>query len=102
MQPLKVESLVLRKRKRRAVLLANLTGETQRVCVNGLTGTLAVKRLDETNAEKAMTQPEKFRAKAGETLQARQGGIEVDLKPYAVARVDSIPPMGAGKTGRSR
>jgi D-apionolactonase len=87
--PLKVESFVLGSGQTTAMLLANLTGESQRVRVNGLNGKFAMKRLDETNAENAMADPEEFRADKGEKMRAEQGRIEVELKPYGIARLDS-------------
>lgn len=97
--PLKIESLVLRECELMAVLLANLTGERQRVCVNGLSGTVSLKRLDETNAVEAMTDPKKFRKEKGERIHVEHSHIEVELKPYALARIDTLSPSDGEKAG---
>jgi len=49
---------------------------------------LKLKRLNETNAELAMREPEKFRAEATEALRARDGRIELQLMPYEILTVE--------------
>jgi hypothetical protein len=87
-EPLKVESLVLAQGQRSAVVLANLTRERQIVRLCGLDGDFTLKRLDETNAEQAMVEPEEFRDQ-GEKIRAERGQIEIELMPYGLARVAS-------------
>lgn len=88
--PLAVDGLVLRKEGKSRILLANFTEKEQRIRVAG-TGTgkaWSLKLLDETNAELSMTSPESFREQRGEALEARDGNLEVHLRPFAVARID--------------
>jgi hypothetical protein len=89
--PLAVDGLVLRRKGRTRILLANLTDKDQRVRIHGAEPLkpARVKRLDETCAESAMTLPEVFRAQVGERLEAGHDGLEVPLRPYAVARIDA-------------
>jgi hypothetical protein len=47
------------------------------------------RRLDENNALEAMQSPESFRQAAGEHMVTQAGMLELDLLPYAVARLDS-------------
>jgi hypothetical protein len=48
-----------------------------------------VHHLDETNAEAAMTSPKEFRARPGQRVETKAGVLELDLLPYAVARIDA-------------
>jgi hypothetical protein len=48
-----------------------------------------VRLLDETSAEEAMGAPEEFRARLGQVQKARSRALELDLLPYAVARIDT-------------
>ncbi|MDQ3812739.1 MAG: hypothetical protein M3347_02165 [Armatimonadota bacterium] len=82
-EPLRVEGLALRQHGRRCLLLGNLTGQPQRVRWEGIDGTPYVKVLDATNAEAAMTNPEKFRQVVGTPLTG-----PLVLPPYALARLD--------------
>jgi hypothetical protein len=70
------------------VLLANVSPQPRRVRVLGLPERVQVRRLDETNAARAMQAPEEFRRQAPEELQTSQGQLELELLPYAVARID--------------
>ena len=82
--PLLADGLALRKGSRTCALLANMTNELQAVTLSGVRGRALVRTMDETNAERAMLDPEGFRAERGRPL----AGDLVDLPPYAVARVD--------------
>jgi hypothetical protein len=84
---LAVDGFVLRKGSRMRVVLANMRCAETRVAVEGLGRGARLKRLDETNAERAMAAPEAFRAEAGEALQTA-GRTELTLAPYAVLRID--------------
>jgi hypothetical protein len=88
-QPLKVQSLALRKEGRTRLLLANMTDEPQHVRITGIpSGTRRLRFLDETNAEAAMQSPEAFRADAGTLLSDEADTLEITLRPFAVARLD--------------
>ena len=89
--PLAVEVLALRKAARIRVLLANLSGQQQRVRVPWSGAAARLRRLDETNAMAAMTTPEQFRAQPGEMKQAPAQMLDVELLPYAVATIDAEP-----------
>jgi D-apionolactonase len=80
--PLKIESLVLRKGNQQRVLLANMTNEMQTVRLEQANATYL--RLDESNAEESMTNPETFQGKSGETWTG-----ELTLLPYALVWLDS-------------
>jgi len=84
--------LAIRTEARRRVLLANLGSDTIMATVpsaeGGLAGRARVKCLDETTVERACRSPEEFRAKQGTAKAPRGGNLEIDLLPYAVARID--------------
>jgi len=86
--PLAVESLVLRKDSRRRVMLANMTDRPRSVSIRELKEEATLQRLNETNAEFAMREPEKFRANTAEALRARDGRIELQLMPYEIATIE--------------
>ena len=48
-----------------------------------------VRVLDETNAEEAMRSPEAFRARAREPVNTQAGELTLELRPYAIARIES-------------
>lgn len=89
--PLAAVGLVLRRKGRTRILLANLTDKERQVRINGADPLkpARVKYMDETSAESAMTSPEVFRAQVGERLAAGHDGLDVHLRPYAVARIDA-------------
>jgi hypothetical protein len=86
--PLLVEALTLFDGRGRRILVANLSSETQAVKIKTGTCQAQVRYLDETNAKEAMSSPEMFRARAGEPTQSVAGKVELNLLPYALARVD--------------
>jgi hypothetical protein len=86
--PLRVQAMVLQKEGRQRVLAANLTGEPQRVLVPAPAERLRVRWLDETNALAAMTEPEAYRKKPGEARIAERGSLELELRPFGLARID--------------
>jgi hypothetical protein len=86
--PLKLTGLVLHYGNRKRVLLANLTNEVQSVEIAGLNEVVHLRVLDETNAEFAMTEPEKFRAQF-QVVETTRGTFTLLLRPYAHACVDA-------------
>ncbi|MGN6811772.1 MAG: hypothetical protein ACTHMP_12950, partial [Thermomicrobiales bacterium] len=90
--PLCVAALALRQDNRACLLVANLTSAPQRVVIHApLLGAAArVRQLDETTAEEAMHDPDAF-LPGDAPLAAYEGRFTLDLKPYAVARLDAGP-----------
>ncbi len=87
--PLLVAGLTLfDTRGRRRILVANLTGEPQDAKIKTGTCQARVRQLDETNAEAAMRDPEAFRAQADAARESLASKIELQLLPYAIARLD--------------
>jgi hypothetical protein len=89
-EPLQVDGLALRKDRATRVMLANLGPVRRSVRVRHGGRQVRVRMLDETNAEAAMLDPESFRAQAGELVSALEGQMELELLPYAVARIDVL------------
>ncbi|MGE3267518.1 MAG: hypothetical protein AB7P40_02145 [Chloroflexota bacterium] len=86
--PLRLAALALCRDGRTRILLANVTPERLRVPVTGLSGEWLARRIDEHTARRALSEPERFRAEAGMRRTARGGTLELELQPYAVARLD--------------
>jgi hypothetical protein len=88
--PLRVEGMTLRKGGQSRTLLANLSSEAQNVRLGhpGPAENLRIKRLDASNAERAMRSPEAFRADPGAPMRAPGGRLELVLSPYSLARLD--------------
>jgi D-apionolactonase len=86
--PLRIDGVVLHKDHKNRLLLANLSPQSQAVKVNALGATVRVRMLDERNAEEAMTSPEMFRRQQGEEEKTTNGGLEVKLLPFGIARLD--------------
>ena len=87
---LKVEGIALRKDGKPRILLANFDPPIHSESVWGnLPENVRVRRLDETNVQAAMTSPETFRAETGELTQTVDGVVELNLLPYAIARIDT-------------
>jgi hypothetical protein len=47
-----------------------------------------VRALDATNAERAMWEPEAFRAEIGEAVSTEAGALVLEVPPFALARID--------------
>jgi hypothetical protein len=90
--PLKVDGLVLRNAERTRVILVNLSSEPQLVWVMGATSltSACVKILDESCVEEAMLSPESFRTSPGVLMHATGGSLQLELRPFAIARIDSL------------
>jgi hypothetical protein len=87
--PLAVEILALRQTARTRVLLANLSAQTHLVRLPWIETEARVRFLDETNALAAMTEPEQFRLQPAPRKRSSAGQLELELLPYALARIDS-------------
>jgi D-apionolactonase len=85
--PLAVEALALRDGGLH-MLVANLTPETQRCTVAPLPDRVSIRVLDDTTAVAAGERPEEFRSRT-EQVAARDGAVELELRPYAVVRLDA-------------
>ena len=82
--------LALREGSRYRVLVANHTAEPQAVTIIGLDGRWSLKALDETTAEAALSDPEEYRDSAGQVVEAEDGRLVIELRPYAIARLDKV------------
>jgi len=87
-RPLAVEALVVRTNAGQHALVANLTAEPQRCSLEPLDGSeVALRVLDETTLERALDDPEAFRAERGRHPVAG-GRLDLELGPYSVVRID--------------
>ncbi|MCC6178725.1 MAG: hypothetical protein IT305_25750 [Chloroflexi bacterium] len=97
--PLTVAGLALRQGDQVRLLLANLTPYEQQVTVRGLPSPVAIRLLDEHTALAAMREPEAFRSDPGHHRDAPNGCLDLELLPYAVARLDSTLGENGGHGG---
>jgi hypothetical protein len=90
--PERVECLALSKGGRTRILLANLGpgSESVQVAALGLGSQVLVRKMDETNAEEAMSDAAAFRAHPGAPMTADRGTLELNLRPYGIIRIDTV------------
>jgi hypothetical protein len=88
---LAVEGLALRQAGRTRLLVANLTAQAQQVSLKKLAGQVRLWYLDETNVVEAMQSPEAFRARPGQAQATTGGNLTLNLRPYAIAKIDYGP-----------
>ena len=87
--PLEVAAITLvDDRERRRLLVANLLADSQQVKLETKGAKAKVRYLDDNNLDRAMRDPEQFNAEPGDLVEPTTGIIELDLKPYAIGRVD--------------
>ena len=89
--PLAAESLAIRRGDGLLVLVANVSPDERHVTVEGADGSGVrggrIRVLDEESASGAMADPVAFRSSA-QPIATRGGRLELDLRPYAVARIE--------------
>lgn len=88
-QPLRVEALAFRRGDATRILPANLTDEPVVVTVSGAGATARVRLLDEASFARATEEPEAFRSEAGEARATPGGRLDLALRPFAYARIDT-------------
>jgi hypothetical protein len=70
------------------LLLANLTPDERLVRVGKLSGEVWVRTLDDASADVAIWMPDVWREGRGAPLRSVNGQIEINLGPYATARIE--------------
>jgi hypothetical protein len=96
--PLRVNGLVLRSGRRAQVILSNLTPAPQHLLIHvptipavaqpGRQVRVGIRSMDETNVLEAIQDPTAFRARPFEQIHPSGDTLEIDLRPYAVTRVE--------------
>jgi hypothetical protein len=84
-----VDGLTLHKDGRTRLTIANLSAGLQQVTVNNLPPQVRIRLLDETNVVAAMQSPEEFRQQMGDVRHSTAGKLQLQLRPYAVIRIDA-------------
>jgi D-apionolactonase len=87
--PLKVDGLALYKDGKMRIILANLSEEILQVRLGKLPKQVFVRYLNERNAEGAMSQPEEFLKEKTLMVQTKDGGLEIELLPFALSFIDT-------------
>src|SRR2546430_1370001 len=87
-RPLDVTALAVESGGSLHLLVANLTGVSQRVVISPFAaGQVSVRSLDTGTAQKAMFEPESFRQNWRQVeIQSRE--LILDMAPYATVRID--------------
>jgi len=86
--PLAVDGLVMRQGRALRVILVNFTDQAQTVTIKGMGPYAALKSMDENNVEHAMREPGDFGAQTVKTARSGPEGLEVEIQPFAVMRID--------------
>jgi len=86
--PLCVIGLALVKHKMMRVMCANLTEAEESISILGINGKARIRRLTETNAERAMFAPEAYRSDPLDSMANSSGKLTFNLSPYGIARID--------------
>ncbi len=87
-QPLAVTALAVKSDGKLHLLVINFTAEQQRVVIDSLpAGRVAARRMDASNAQEAMQNPEAFRQRR-EMVDVVGGELVLDLAPFATVRID--------------
>lgn len=87
---LRMDGIALRKNGTTRILLANFTPEAQRITVRKVAPTVNLREINETNVQMAMVSPETFLTEPGERVPTADGDLELNLLPYAMARIDTV------------
>lgn len=98
-RPLAAEGLILRRRGKTRVLLANFTDAPQRLCIDALgnAGQSSWRLLDATTLDEATRNPEAFASRPVTLLQECRESLSFDLPPHAVACGDLTDRLSEGK-----
>lgn len=84
---LKADSLVLRHNNKFTILIANMSPDTQTIRLNVPAGHYTLRRLNQSNALDAMTQPEAYRAQPHADFEVSENMTAIALSPYEYIRL---------------
>ena len=86
--PRSVIGLALEKENQFRLLVANLSGRSQRVEIHGIGPDGTVYRLDGSNVRSATAHPAAFRRRSGEAVSATGQTLSLTLPAHGLARID--------------
>jgi D-apionolactonase len=84
----KLIGLGIYKNGKSRIILANLCEEVLRVSVGKVSESVYVRHLNEKNAESCMLKVEEFRNKNGDLIKSKDGILNLELLPFAIASID--------------
>jgi D-apionolactonase len=87
-EPFSTEALAVRSGDRVRILIANFDETASTVTLRAPLADATVRTLDETNVAAASTDVDHLRSEGGESVAVTSGALTVELKPFAVARID--------------
>lgn len=88
--PLRLVGITLQRGPQKRLMVANLSDAPLDVVVQRMWSTVSLRQLDEHSAQHAMTDPETFRNQRGQRLLPRNGQLELNLPPLAIATIDEL------------
>lgn len=86
--PLRCEGLALQSGSRRMILLANLEESACPVRLGGVSGPIAIRRMDDKSARAAVEDAEGYRGVKGEALHPGPEGLLLELRPFEILRLE--------------
>jgi hypothetical protein len=87
--PLQTIGFLLRRTRSERIVIANLSQHRKEVKIEYPAREASVRYLDEQNVLTAMRSPEAFRSLPGVNLAGREGFLDLELLPFALAVVDA-------------
>jgi len=87
--PLLLGGIALRQDSRLTILAASFSPERQNARLEGVPPRLRIRRLNEENAVRAMTDPEAYRAAPRQHLESADGVLEIEFLPFEIIRLDA-------------
>jgi hypothetical protein len=87
--PLLVNALAVRTRDRFQIMIANMSPEDIRVDIRVAVQQVRLRVLDESNAVRAMQEPDRFREQIGSPVRIENQILRLDLRSYAYAWMEA-------------
>jgi len=99
--PLRVEAITLIQSSGLRVMVANLSAGKVSVNIrlSGIAKQAELRKMDEDNVEFSMVHPEAYRQQSAQLLEASDGCLKFDLRPFAIATIDAPQGTGHSTTG---
>jgi hypothetical protein len=85
-----IDGCILEKGGRRCFLIANLTTVSRSAVLHGMPRGLVSRTLDERSFARACQRPLDFRQECGRRVTVRAGALRMELRPYAIVRLDEV------------
>jgi hypothetical protein len=87
-QPLRLDGFAFAEGSRKRILAVNLEEKPVKARIDGLPGSVQVKRLDDRTAMAAVSDAEAYRGQAGTPGATQAGSLELVFAPFELVRID--------------